>query len=178
VTPEFRFDADVFGRLLTDRFEFPDRERVDPVKYVDLVWVPPQSARPARADETIFRRARRAAPRDFVVSAGWGTGTTTRPVANLHYREALLVAVTDGAALRFECGSFACITGFASGGTLLAGVDGEATEIRPAVVSAADGVQNWPLLITNGLSDRRHVIEVIAAGSMMALSDVFYIEPP
>ena len=178
VTPTFRFDADVFGRLLTDRFEFPDRANVDPVKYVDLVWVPPQSARPARAAETIFQRARRAAPRDFVVSAGWGTGTTTRPIANLHYREELLVAVADGAALRFECGSFAAITGFASGGTLLVAVDGEATEIRPAVVSAADGVQNWPLLITNGLSDRRHVIEVIAAGSMMALSDVFYIDPP
>lgn len=179
VTSTFRFDADVFGRLLTDRFEFPDREHVDPVKYVDLVWVPPHSARPARSSETIFRRARRAAPVRFATSAGWGTGHTKRAVANLHHREELLVALADGATLRLEaCGSFACFTGFASGGTLGVRVDGEAIEIRPAVVTAADGLQHWPLLITNGLSDRRHVIEIVAAGSMMAFSDVFYIEPP
>jgi hypothetical protein len=174
----FRFDADVFGRLLTDRFEFPDRDRVDPVRYVDLVWVPPHSARPARAAATIFARARRAAPHDFVVSGGWAGGRMERPPANLHSRDELLVAVADGAALRLECGSFACLTGFASGGTLDVRVDGEAMEIRPAVITAADGVQHWPLAITNGLSDRRHVVEIVATGNQMVFSDVFYIQPP
>jgi lysophospholipase L1-like esterase len=174
----FRFDADVFGQLLTDRFEFPDRSRVDPVKYVDLVWVPPHSARPARAAATTFQRARRAAPRDFIVAGRWGTGQAARRPANLDSREELLVAVDTGAILRIECGGFACLTGFASGGTIGVRVDGEAHEIRPAVITAADGVQHWPLLITNGLSDRRHVVEVFATGDAMAFSDVFYVQAP
>jgi lysophospholipase L1-like esterase len=178
VSTEFRFDADVFGRLITDRFEFPDRDRTDPIKYVDLVFAPAHAPRSPNAPESLFRRARRVAAKNFVTPGGWAAGRATGAAASLDCAPELAVAVADGARLRFPlCGSFACFTGFAFGGAIATWIDGRQTVVRPATVDAPEGRQNWPLLITNGLSDAPHVIEIDAEGKKTAFSDIFYIAP-
>jgi lysophospholipase L1-like esterase len=175
----FRFDAQTFGKLMTDRFDLSDHQNLDPERYVDLVYVSGPDPAPLWASPTLFERARRTTPRDFLAAGDWAIGRAKYKVENLSHNEDLLVAVGAGATLRFPaCGSFACFTGFASGGTLAVRIDGRETVVRPPALNANGALQHWPLIITNGLQDRRHAIDIVADGSSMAFSDIFYVEPP
>jgi hypothetical protein len=90
----------------------------------------------------------------------------------------LLVAREPGATLRFPlAGSFACFMGFTDTRALVVRVDGAESTLVPVQITGGDGPLNWPLAITNGLSDAPHVIEITAGGPMLALADIFYFEP-
>ncbi len=168
--PPFAFTAAAFCAMIADKHEL-DRGLADAV----LV---PKSAGPANVSPTFFARARRAHPKAFVAGGAWGLGESEKAVDNIHHPREMLIAMEPGAALRLPlCGPFLVVMGLANGEPLAVRVDGVEVPLLPPRGHGVRGRLNWPLLITNGLADERHLIELAAYGKMTAITDIFYVEP-
>jgi lysophospholipase L1-like esterase len=174
VTPSFDFDGGTCARAFNARYHLLAEDSLT------RLLVRPAGARTGPSAGDVFRRARRAAPADFVASSGWGLGGTTRSVTNLHYSEPLLIATEPGARLRFpHCGPFLCLVGFANATSFTVVIDGvETATLAPHTMADAVGQIVLPLCFTDGLTDDAHDIEIRMNGTMMAISDAYYLEAP
>jgi hypothetical protein len=182
ITPTFAFDGDVFCTLIAEKFGVitMGEENADTLALVLpalVTCVPPST--PGEASPTTFQRARRVPARDYPAAGQWGIGELRHDVRGVDFAKDLLIAVEAGATLRFPvCGSFACFMGFTNGQDLIVRIDGAETVCRPALLLGQHGPGNWPLLIANGLTDARHVIEIVTSRQEIAFADIFYIRPP
>jgi lysophospholipase L1-like esterase len=174
VMPSFAFDGGPCARSFDKRYNLLAKDSLTRL----LVRATTARTNPLAGD--IFRRARRASPVDFVASPGWGLGGTTRRVGNLDHREPLLMSTESGALLRFpRCGAFLCLVGFANATSFTVRVDGvETATLAPHTMADAVGQIVLPLCFTDGLTDDAHDIEIRMNGTMMAISDAYYLEAP
>jgi hypothetical protein len=173
IAPSFDFDGGACARAFNDRYHLLAEDSLT------RLLVRSRATRTAASAGDVFRRARRASPCDFVASSGWGLGGTTRRVTNFDHREPLLIGTESGALLRFpRVGSFLCLVGFANATAFTVRIDGDETTLAPHTMADPEGQICLPLFLTDGLTDEAHDVEVRMHGTMLAISDAYYVEAP
>lgn len=169
IVPQITFDGETFCRLMAER------HALDMSAFNGMILSKPGPESELACD-TLFRRARRAAPSDFIASDGWGV-RQGKPRRGIYHRDESLVALEAGATLRFPLLSrFACFLGFANGSTITVRIDGVSGTILPKVAVAGEARLLFALAVANRLDEGRHVVEISADAPQIAFNDIYYID--
>ena len=170
IVPNVDFDGLTFCSLMNERHCMPD------MSTFNGLIVSMSGPDSPDGNETLFRRARRRSPQDFVASNGWGAREEQQN-PGMHNRETSLVALEPGATIRVPiCSQFACFVGFANNTPLTMRIDGLSATVQPQRILSAIGQATWVLAVANGLGEDEHVIEIAASEAMIAFNDIYYIQ--
>jgi hypothetical protein len=167
-----RFDGEALCRMTMERHFMTD------FSVVSGVIVAAGPARPPTTGAPYFTRARSFAPRECIAGGDWSTASVPAGSVVFHRRTDVLVALAAGAKLGFSCGPFFCVMGLAGETPLRVTIDGARIETRPAMVGGASSRAVWMLVVSQGLSDAPHTVEIEAlAPHAIGFTDIYAVMP-